>query len=89
MSELLNVTDIKEGLPGISKSSCAHYYEAFMVCMHRCQHKIGTELGLSGDAENAFSLHWVDYFDDVVVVVAGLYDPKHDLMLLDMLNCAF
>ncbi|NDW11170.1 hypothetical protein [Dysgonomonas sp. 520] len=66
MSELLNVTDIKEGLPGISKSSCAHYYEAFMVCMHRCQHKIGTELGLSGDAENAFSLHWVDYFDDQI-----------------------
>ena len=33
--------------------------------------------------------NWGDSFVDVAVVDAGLCNPKHDLMLLDMLNCAF
>lgn len=66
MSETLNVVDIKDGLPGISKNSCAHYYEAFMVCMHRCQHEIGAILNLAGDSKKSLSLKWEDYFDDQI-----------------------
>lgn len=66
MNKILDVSDIKKGFPGISKILCAHHYEAFMVCMHKCEHKTGKILQLSGDLKKTLSLQWEDYFDEQI-----------------------
>lgn len=66
MDEYINAIDIKEGLPGLSKNTCNHCYDAFMVCMHRCNHDFGVALNLIGDIKKSFSLQWEDYFNDQI-----------------------
>jgi len=38
MDEQLNLLSIKEGLPGMHKDLCSHYYSACMTTLHRAGH---------------------------------------------------
>jgi hypothetical protein len=64
MEEILNLSDIKDGFPGITPILGATCYEACMVCLHRNNHADGVLLELHGDNKATISLVWEDHFDD-------------------------
>lgn len=61
----LDLTEIMEGLPGLSKVSGTHLYESCVVCLTRHNHNhTGTGLYLYGDSEINCNLVWENIFDD-------------------------
>lgn len=66
MENILDLVSIKDGLPGIHKDSCAHYYSACMTTLHRSGHKDGVVMQLDGDRKGNISLHWDDYYDESI-----------------------
>ena len=66
MENILDLVSIKDGLPGIHKDSCAHYYSACMTTLHRSGHKDGVVMQLDGDRKENISLHWDDYYDESI-----------------------
>lgn len=66
MENILDLVSIKDGLPGIHKDSCAHYYSACMATLHRSGHKDGVVMQLDGDRKENISLRWDDYYDESI-----------------------
>jgi hypothetical protein len=66
MNETINLSDIRNGFPGMSSVICAQCYEACMVCFHRHNHNDGVLLDLQGDVIAKIALQWEDYFDDQI-----------------------
>lgn len=67
MDEQLNLLSIKEGLPGMHKDLCSHYYSACMTTLHRAGHIVnGTILHLDGNRKGSIPLYWEDYFDETI-----------------------
>jgi hypothetical protein len=66
MEQLINLTEIRKGFPGISLVACNNYYEACMVCLHRNQHRSGVKLEVKGDIDRPITLMWDDYFDNQI-----------------------
>jgi len=61
----IDITEIFQGLPGLSKSSGQHLYEGCIVCLTRQKHKsTGTDFLIYGDNDIACRLEWNDIFDD-------------------------
>lgn len=61
----IDISNIKEGLPGISCASAAHMYEAFMVCMDYYAHPQDVVLPVDGQ-EQPVTIKWVNECDDVI-----------------------
>lgn len=66
MPEELDIREIKEGLPGITKIAAGQLYEACMVCLHRSGHPQRVIMPLKGDNEKEYEILWEDYFDDQI-----------------------
>lgn len=66
MENILDLVSIKNGLPGMHKDSCTHYYSACMTTLHRSGHQDGVSLQLDGDRKENLSLHWEDYYDESI-----------------------
>jgi hypothetical protein len=56
----LYLDELKEGLPGISKTVGAFLVEAAVVCLTAQNHKPGVLIRLSGNYEVTFELFWRD-----------------------------
>ena len=66
MDKWLNLSEIKNGFPGLDSVSAMYCYEACMVCLHRNNHSDGVLLDLRGDINTTIILHWENYFDDQI-----------------------
>ena len=67
MDRTIDLSDIKNGFPGLDSASAAHCYVACMVCLHRNNHTVGTLLlNLKGDTDATITLKWDNYFDDQI-----------------------
>lgn len=66
MERTINLSDIKNGFPGIDPASAACYYVACMVCLHRNNHGNEIFLELIEDKEASITLIWDDYFDEQI-----------------------
>jgi hypothetical protein len=66
MDKSISLLDIKQGVPGITAKLCEVYYEACMVCLHRCGHNDRVKLEVSGDINETITLLWEDYYNDQV-----------------------
>ena len=62
--EKIDVTQIKEGLPGISSIAARQLYETFEVCMHSSGHPEELQLLMEGDIEDTIDLHWQDGYNE-------------------------
>lgn len=61
----LDIKEIAQGLPGLSKASGQHLYEGYVVCLTRQTHKYsGTSLQVYGDTKIDYNLIWDNIFDD-------------------------
>lgn len=61
----INLKEISNGLPGISKVSGQHLYESCVVCLTRQNHNHnGTTFEIFGDQTLTSNLTWEDIFDD-------------------------
>ena len=60
----INVTTITKGLPGITPIAASQLYEAFEVCMHKCNHGEKAVLKLNGMTAESIDLIWTDSFND-------------------------
>lgn len=60
----IDVTLIKEGLPGISSVAAQQLYETFEVCMHSSGHPEELLLEMDGDIQDAIVLHWQDGYNE-------------------------
>ena len=61
---VLDITEVKEGFPGISPVSASHLYESFEVVMHQSGHPEEVKIQMKGFSEDPISLHWSDCYDD-------------------------
>lgn len=62
---IIDLTEISQGLPGLSKVSGQHLYESCVICLTRQNHKsIGTAFSVYGDNEIDCTLTWENIFDD-------------------------
>lgn len=61
---VIDVTNIRQGLPGISPVSAAHLYEAFEVVMHRSGHPQLVDLNIVGITNESIGLSWSDGYDE-------------------------
>ncbi|MCW5198403.1 hypothetical protein VU07_01785 [Desulfobulbus sp. F4] len=62
---ILNIKDICQGLPGLSKTSGAHLFEGCVVCLSRHNHNpAGTTFSIYGDEEINYQITWENIFDD-------------------------
>jgi hypothetical protein len=66
MDKSINLLDIQKGFPGITVRLCEAYYEACMVCLHRCNHNESVKLDLNGDINETITLLWKNYYNDQV-----------------------
>lgn len=66
MDKTIDVTKIKEGLPGVSPASSAHLYEAFMVCMNYHSHPQDIPMQIEGQSESAI-VKWENKCDDTIL----------------------
>lgn len=66
MENALDLTSIKNGLPGMHKDLCSHYYSACMTTLHRSGHKDGVYMHVEGDKQCDIPVHWEDYFDECI-----------------------
>ena len=66
MENHLDLLSIRNGLPGMHKDLCAHYYSACMTTLHRSGHSDGTIMHLEGNREDNLLLHWEDYYDECI-----------------------
>lgn len=62
----IDISIIKEGLPGVSPVSAAHLYEAFMVCMNYHGHPNNIALEVAGQEESPI-LKWENLCDDTIL----------------------
>ncbi|MGB3851409.1 MAG: hypothetical protein WA958_15680 [Tunicatimonas sp.] len=63
----INLTEISQGLPGLSKVSGQHLYESCVVCLTRQKHQSkGTVFSVYGDKEINCNLTWENIFNDQV-----------------------
>ena len=63
----IDLTEISQGLPGLSKVSGQHLYESCVVCLTRQKHQPkGTAFSVYGDNEINCNLTWENIFDDQV-----------------------
>ncbi len=64
---IINLEEIKAGLPGVSPTIGAHLFEGCMVTLSRKGHSnTGTNMALIGDQELTCSLQWVDAMSDQI-----------------------
>ena len=63
---IIDITRIKEGLPGVSPVSAAHLYESFMVCMNHHAHPDNIALDIEGQQESA-TLKWENTCDEMIL----------------------
>ena len=67
MNRTINLSDIKNGFPGMDSASAGNCYVACMVCLHRNNHSDdNTLLDLTGDATDTITLKWENYFDEQI-----------------------
>ena len=63
----LELENITQGFPGLTKHMGQFLGEACIVCLSRHHHSChGTPLSLSGDVKKTIELVWADVFDDQV-----------------------
>ena len=61
----LDIKEIYQGLPGLSKVSGSHLYESCVVCLSRHNHDAhGTEFSVYGDKKINLTLVWDNIFDE-------------------------
>ncbi len=61
----IDLIEITQGLPGLSKVSGQHLYESCVVCLTRQNHdSTGTNFSVYGDNEIDCNLIWENIFDD-------------------------
>lgn len=60
----MQLTDIKQGTPGITPIEGANLYENCVVALHHSHHPSPVTLQVSGTTNCAYSLQWEDAFDD-------------------------
>lgn len=60
----IDVTLVKEGLPGISSVAAQQLYETFEVCMHSAGHPEDLPLAVEGDIHDDIVLHWHDDYNE-------------------------
>jgi len=63
---IIDITKIRDGLPGISPVTAAHLYESFMVCMNYHAHSETVLLPVDGQKENS-TLIWKNQCDDTIL----------------------
>lgn len=62
---IIDLKDISNGLPGLSKISVQHLFESCVVCLTRQNHKsTGTTFEIKGDKIITSTLIWDNIFDD-------------------------
>ena len=62
--EVIHLSDIKQGTPGISTIEGANLYENSIVAFHTSGHSTPVELQMSGTRTEPFSLELEDSYDD-------------------------
>lgn len=62
--EVIHLSDIKQGTPGISPIEGANLYENSIVAFHTSGHSTPVELQMSGTRTEPFSLELEDSYDD-------------------------
>ena len=61
----IDIQEIANGLPGLSKVSGQHLYESCVVCLTRHKHShLGTAFNVYGDNEINYNLIWDNIYDD-------------------------
>ncbi len=61
----IDINEIAQGLPGLSKTSGQHLYEGCVVCLTRHKHSnLGTNLNVYGDNVITYKLTWGNIYDD-------------------------
>ena len=61
----IDINEITQGLPGLSKISGQHLYESCVVCLSRHTHNnLGTAFNVYGDNEINYNLIWDNIFDE-------------------------
>jgi hypothetical protein len=61
----IDLKEISNGLPGLSKVSGQHLFESCVVCLTRQNHtNLGTTLEIKGDKSITSTLVWDNIFDD-------------------------
>ena len=60
----IDVTGIKQGLPGISPVAAMQLYEAFEVCMHLSGHQENATLAMMGMTDESICIQWKDDYND-------------------------
>ncbi|TAE25961.1 MAG: hypothetical protein EAZ92_11415 [Candidatus Kapaibacterium sp.] len=62
---ILNINDIKNGLPGITPVAGAFLHEGCVVCLaHQNHNGAGTTFPVSGDAAKNYTLVWTDIYSE-------------------------
>jgi len=61
----IDIHEISQGLPGLSKVSGQHLYESCVVCLTRHKHNnLGTSINIYGDKEINCSLIWDNIYNE-------------------------
>ena len=83
---IIEVENIKNGLPGVAPVTAAHLYESFMCCMHYHSHNETTLLSLSG-YEQPVTLKWRDYYDAQIsrTYTDEQYNTEHGAVCLSIM----
>lgn len=63
----LDLDELKNGLPGISKNIGAYLVEAAIICLEKNGHQSGVEIIVSGIKNENFELIWSDKIDSNII----------------------
>lgn len=84
----IDISEITQGLPGLSKVSGQHLYESCVVCLSRHTHSnLGTAFNVYGDNEINYNLIWDNIFDEQLDRTWGdqFYATEHGAVCLAIL----
>lgn len=60
----IDITLIKEGLPGISSVAAQQLYETYEVCMHVSGHPENVQLLMEGVFQESINIYWQDNYNE-------------------------
>jgi hypothetical protein len=66
IQSIMNLSNIKGGLPGISRGVGSGLYDAIVATMHRAGHPETVKMHLSGDQTKWVVLEWEDTFNEQI-----------------------
>jgi len=64
--DTLRLSDIKQGLPGISRIEGANLYENCIVALHNCGHSSPVTLHVEGLNKTEYSILWEESFNETL-----------------------